>query len=372
MKKILCALFMFCVVVCGNAFADGDKTKLVFEPNVNYSGVVVDENGAPLEFVAILSDEDRTNSSYYYETDENGKFLIPSYKFPENASALFSLVGCKDKTVKLSSSMRVVMECGYQLDESQIVDCAGSTLEKLKASAAKYNPETDKCEATTCVDGAYFVYDKDDVFQGYCEDNSYCGNVMQLVTDGDKTKLVCEPIVNFPDDDIEIVEDEIVIEDDLFKNLEETKLDIKLMDPDHAKINACNKKYGALWNKVLRKCQCADEKNTMWNSDETACVERPEVKLQRVEAAIANAVSKLDSSLSDLDVSKWKSADGTFNTARLASDTIAGVVLGAAGGLITSHVVKKHQVEEGFEDIKCVIGGQGVAGWGDEFNVGIQ
>ena len=72
------------------------------------------------------------------------------------------------------------------------------------------------------------------------------------------------------------------------------------------------------------------------------------------------------------NVSVWKDAEGNFNTARLASDTVAGVVLGTAGGLITSSVVKKNQVEDGFEDIKCTIGGQNVAGWGDQFRVGIQ
>lgn len=89
----------------------------------------------------------------------------------------------------------------------------------------------------------------------------------------------------------------------------------------------------------------------------------------RIEAA----VDSLRSYVSDLeDVSKWKTADGKFNTARLASDSIAGVVLGTAGGLITSNVVKKHQVEDGFEDLQCVIGGQTVAGWGDEFTIGVH
>ena len=71
-------------------------------------------------------------------------------------------------------------------------------------------------------------------------------------------------------------------------------------------------------------------------------------------------------------VSKWKNEDGKFNTARLASDSIAGVVLGTTGGLITSSVMKKKQVEQGFEDLQCTVGGQPVAGWGDEFMVGIQ
>ena len=71
-------------------------------------------------------------------------------------------------------------------------------------------------------------------------------------------------------------------------------------------------------------------------------------------------------------VSVWKNADGNFNTARLASDSIAGVVLGTAGGLITSNIVKKNQIENGFEDIKCTIGGQNVAAWGDQFRIGIH
>lgn len=80
----------------------------------------------------------------------------------------------------------------------------------------------------------------------------------------------------------------------------------------------------------------------------------------------------LDGIVAGFDVSVWKNAQGEFNTARLASDSIAGVVLGTAGGLITSSVMKKKQAEQGFEDLKCVVGGQSVAGWGDEFNVGIQ
>jgi hypothetical protein len=87
---------------------------------------------------------------------------------------------------------------------------------------------------------------------------------------------------------------------------------------------------------------------------------------------VSSAMSVLNSFASGAKVSVWKNKDGKFNTARLASDSIAGVVLGTAGGLITSSVIKKHQIEDGFEDINCVIGGQSVAGWGDEFSVGVQ
>lgn len=72
------------------------------------------------------------------------------------------------------------------------------------------------------------------------------------------------------------------------------------------------------------------------------------------------------------DASVWKTADGKFNVARLASDSIAGVVLGTAGGIITSNVVKKNQVKRGFDDVMCTVGGQSVADWGDEFRVGIR
>lgn len=87
-------------------------------------------------------------------------------------------------------------------------------------------------------------------------------------------------------------------------------------------------------------------------------------------AAIISAGGVLDSIVAGLETSKWKNEEGKFNTARLASDSIAGVVLGTAGGLITSSVVKKNQIENGFEDMRCTVGGQEVAEWDDEFSVG--
>ena len=112
---------------------------------------------------------------------------------------------------------------------------------------------------------------------------------------------------------------------------------------------------------------------------DTTCVDEPEkdntvvvIGFGTAQSKISESVSVLQTLTSDLDVKKWRDAQGKFNTARLASDSIAGVVLGTAGGLITSHVVKKNQIEDGFEDLNCSIGGQTVAGWSDEFNVGIQ
>lgn len=87
---------------------------------------------------------------------------------------------------------------------------------------------------------------------------------------------------------------------------------------------------------------------------------------------ITNAVSTIDKYVDGLDVSVWKNANGEFNTARLASDSIAGVVLGTAGGIITSNVVKKNQLKSGFEDIVCTINGHDVGSYGDEIIVGVQ
>ena len=68
----------------------------------------------------------------------------------------------------------------------------------------------------------------------------------------------------------------------------------------------------------------------------------------------------------------WRDENGKFNTARLVSDSVAGVILGTVGGVVTSKIIKKNQIKNGFQDLKCTIGGKDVATYGDEFNVGIK
>lgn len=138
--------------------------------------------------------------------------------------------------------------------------------------------------------------------------------------------------------------------------------------------SAC-KKLGssvAYWDN--RTCHCKDKNKQFLNDN---CNTNTDAYQQSLDAADAIAeIEKLGKELNDIsatfDRSKWRDADGNFNTARLASDSVAAVVLGTAGGLISSKVIKKKQVENGFEDIKCTIGSQEVANWGDEFQVGIQ
>ena len=95
-------------------------------------------------------------------------------------------------------------------------------------------------------------------------------------------------------------------------------------------------------------------------------------KQDKAEKNIISAMSVLNAFAAGQDASVWRNADGKFNTARLASDATAGVILGTAGGLISNKLIKKNQVKKGFEGIGCYVGGQAVAEFGDEFTVGIM
>lgn len=137
----------------------------------------------------------------------------------------------------------------------------------------------------------------------------------------------------------------------------------------------------AEWDVIKGECRCLDSNKTFSGGKcehtKEYLSEQEELKKaaekKTAEEDIKNFATKnLDSVVTKIDRSKWRDADGNFNTARLASDSVAAVVLGTAGGLISSKVIKKKQVENGFEDIKCTIGDQEVADWGDEFQVGIQ
>ena len=91
-----------------------------------------------------------------------------------------------------------------------------------------------------------------------------------------------------------------------------------------------------------------------------------------VEAAKLVLKKFFDNASNDNNKSVWKNAEGKFNTARLASDLTAGVVLGTVGGVVSGVVIKKKQVKKGFDALHCTVGGQPVADWGDLFNVGLR
>ncbi len=92
----------------------------------------------------------------------------------------------------------------------------------------------------------------------------------------------------------------------------------------------------------------------------------------------SDELSKATATLEDFannaskQASVWKDAEGNFNTARLASDLTAGVVLGTVGGVVSGVVIKKKQIEKGFDALHCTVGGQKVADWGDTFTIGLR
>ena len=96
----------------------------------------------------------------------------------------------------------------------------------------------------------------------------------------------------------------------------------------------------------------------------------PAVDQKKIDAA----KSKLKQFFAEAEdnASVWKTEEGKFNTARLASDLTAGVVLGTVGGVVSGHIIKKKQIEKGFEVLHCTVGGQTIADWGDEFSVGLK
>lgn len=94
------------------------------------------------------------------------------------------------------------------------------------------------------------------------------------------------------------------------------------------------------------------------------------VNESEVKAAESTLLSFFGTAKSGANV--WKDTEGNFNTARLASDLTAGVVLGTVGGVVSGVVIKKKQVEKGFDALHCTVGGQTIADWGDLFNVGLR
>lgn len=121
----------------------------------------------------------------------------------------------------------------------------------------------------------------------------------------------------------------------------------------------------AIMNALTQTVPCLTEPDVIENVTKT-------VKITFNLTAVSDAYNRLQQMRRDFDVTVWKTEDGKFNTSRLISDSVAGVVLGTTGALVTSKLVKKSQIKNGFEDIQCTIGGQNVANWGDEFVVGMQ
>lgn len=86
----------------------------------------------------------------------------------------------------------------------------------------------------------------------------------------------------------------------------------------------------------------------------------------KAETDVQYAWSVISRAIDKDKLSVWKTENGRFNGARLGVDAGAGVVLGTVGAVITNKVVKNSQKKNGLENIKCTIGGQEVAKFGEE------
>lgn len=132
----------------------------------------------------------------------------------------------------------------------------------------------------------------------------------------------------------------------------------------------------AEWDDASKVCTCTQ---TNYLFSDGQCIEDPAIVAARnaenarvAKQKIENVHAKLKRKQDTLKVSAWKDADGEFNTARLASDSIAGAAVGAVGGLLINKHVKKNQVEDGFEALGCTVRGETVAQWGEEFSIDIK
>ena len=95
-------------------------------------------------------------------------------------------------------------------------------------------------------------------------------------------------------------------------------------------------------------------------------------KAGRVWATIGAAVGSAGVGVGAMELIGNKVVKADEPVEHIISDSIAGVVLGTTGALITSHIVKKNQLKNGFEDIVCTVGGQTVGNYGDEITVGVK
>ena len=110
---------------------------------------------------------------------------------------------------------------------------------------------------------------------------------------------------------------------------------------------------------------CPKEKDRIYTLKIDIVPKISEDNLKKAKATVGNFLRSADDK-----ASKWKDVEGNFNAARLASDLTAGVVLGTVGGVVSGVVIKKKQIEKGFEVLHCDVGGQKMANWGDTFTIG--
>ncbi|MBO7508991.1 MAG: hypothetical protein J6T57_01810 [Alphaproteobacteria bacterium] len=258
-------------------------------------------------------------------------------------------------------------------------DCVGAKLPQYATAGRciQKNKNERVCAATACQPGTYLVK-KNGRSMGWCragtEPNENENQVPPQQNEPDPNQNVVPPVLILPKPNVCSDPNNMDENCNCKPAFTSVGADGKCVcDDSNARLvgGICSCRHIADAEFKDGKCVCNDSNKEIRNQKCDYTEEYVnEQKRQELIKGIEATAEKLSATMGGFEKSVWKDAEGNFNTARLASDSIAGVVLGTAGGIITSKLVKKNQLKKGFEDIQCYIGGQSVAGYGDDFVVG--
>ena len=274
----------------------------------------------------------------------------PSEKCPDGTTGNWPYCVCKDKSKRWDKDKK---ECVPKCPDPDMV----------------YNDQTDKCECKDknkipengkCVAGEECYWEND--LQIYCD----CGVTLTEHQHFPVTKKFLKDMDILSCDDLK----------QKFRAAHASDQDMKIaLNTPSSTFAGDRMTYALEMRKKICELACPSvrtssgaEQRTMvvaYNPSATSTEAGPS------KADIDSAKSVLDAAFSG-EGSVWKDKEGKFNKARLASDLTAGVVLGTVGGVVSGVVIKKKQIEKGFEALHCTVGGQKVADWGDEFMVGFR
>jgi len=88
---------------------------------------------------------------------------------------------------------------------------------------------------------------------------------------------------------------------------------------------------------------------------------------ERLVAAEMSKIRQIEAGLKK--PSGWKTADGNFNGLRMGVDIAGGAVVGTTSGVLTNVLMKKSQLNSGYEAVRCEFGRGESVKWGDSFIV---
>ncbi len=76
-----------------------------------------------------------------------------------------------------------------------------------------------------------------------------------------------------------------------------------------------------------------------------------------------DALAMISGEASGVYVSNGANESGYPTFKCMMTSCVAGAVLGATGGVVTNSLMKKNQIENGFEDLRCFVGDKNMGEW---------